>query len=84
MQATIPRIGDFYYHHNRNPKEGIDHEAYYILGIGIYTQDRSRRYVIAKSFHLKKHILIPLENFFKREFQRINNIKIIEYLRSTT
>ncbi len=51
MQFSGIQPGQFYYHFKRDPKQGIEHGSYYILGIGKDSEDRSRHYVITKPLY---------------------------------
>lgn len=43
--------GQFYYHFKRNPDMGVEHGAYYCLGLGMNTEDRSEHYVVLKPLY---------------------------------
>ncbi len=43
--------GQFYYHFKRDKSQGIEHGAYYILGLGMNTENRSQKSVICKPLY---------------------------------
>jgi hypothetical protein len=41
----------FYYHFKREPEKGVNHGAYYVLGLGMNTEQRDSHYVILKPLY---------------------------------
>jgi hypothetical protein len=43
--------GQFYYHYKRRPEKGTFDHAYYVLGVGMNTEDRTDFHVIYKPLY---------------------------------
>jgi len=47
----IIRPKTFYYHFKRDPEQGINHGAYYVLGLGMNTEKRDQHFVVLKPLY---------------------------------
>jgi hypothetical protein len=51
MSQFLPQPGEFYYHFKRNADRGLEDGVYYVVGIGMHTENRSEHFVVLKPLY---------------------------------